>query len=513
MAACRSRPPRKPPPRETKVSTLNPPAPPNRLDRLLTFLRVSFALTLWDFIAALLAPYLALVIRNFFISERTLDFSFGVYAVSCAIATLALLRISGVAVAAWRFFSFPDASAAFNSIAMGVLVGAMTAFFFDRLASVPRMVPFIHIALQSVMYIGPRYLLKRTAERLRPTQIIRPLNVLLIGCNQTAYVYARAIESIGQGALKIAGVLTHDPTMVGHTLRGIEIVGMYGAIEQVISKFKTHGVDIGRIIVAASEKEISPSNLNKIIQFSRDAAIPVTDIHLLFTEVAGPVDFADEFDIDAIHLRGAYWPWKRLMDIFAAGALMISLAPLFLVAAVLVYFDLGRPLLFWQRRLGRQGRAFNVLKFRTMRNEGDGSRDRATEDARTTKVGAFLRLSRLDELPQLVNILYGDMSFIGPRPLLPSDQPEEVSQRLAARPGISGWAQVNGGKLVSPEEKRALDLWYIAHASLRLDLLIVVKTLLVMLRGDRLGRGEISQAIQWLASRETEAQRDFPVEA
>lgn len=486
---------------------LNPPAPPDRIERLLTFLRVTFALTLWDFGAALLAPFLALFIRNFFISERAVDFGFGVYALSCALATITLIRVSGVSSAAWRFFSFPDASAAFHAIAMGVVAGAMTSFFYDRLVSMPRMVPFIHIVLQSAMYIGPRFLLKRAAVRLRPTQIIRPMNVLLLGCNQTAYVYARAIESIGQGALKIAGVLTHDPTMVGHTLRGIAIVGMYGAIDRVVTKFQTHGVAIGRIIVAASDKEISPQAMNKVIEFSRGANIPVSDIHLLFTEVAGPVGFEDDFDIDAIHLRGAYWPWKRLMDIFGAGALLILLAPLFLVAVLLVYLDLGRPLLFWQRRFGRQGRAFTVLKFRTMKDEGDGSRDSAIEDARTTKVGAFLRLSRLDELPQLVNILYGDMSFIGPRPLLPSDQPEEISQRLAARPGISGWAQVNGGKLVSPEEKRALDLWYIAHASLRLDLLIVVKTIQVMLRGDRYAAEEIAQAAAWLTTREAQEQR------
>jgi lipopolysaccharide/colanic/teichoic acid biosynthesis glycosyltransferase len=102
-----------------------------------------------------------------------------------------------------------------------------------------------------------------------------------------------------------------------------------------------------------------------------------------------------------------------------------------------------------------------------------------------SRIGRFLRRTRLDELPQLLNVLLGDMSLIGPRPLLPRDQPRNVAARLSVRPGITGWAQVNGGVLLSPDEKEQLDEWYIRNASPSLDLRIIVMTLMMFLRGDR----------------------------
>jgi lipopolysaccharide/colanic/teichoic acid biosynthesis glycosyltransferase len=133
-----------------------------------------------------------------------------------------------------------------------------------------------------------------------------------------------------------------------------------------------------------------------------------------------------------------------------------------------------------------------------MKDSVDKSGAPVADEFRTSGIGLFLRKVRLDELPQLWNILRGDMSFIGPRPLLFVDQPEEVSQRLAIRPGISGWAQVNGGKLITPDEKNALDLWHIGHVSFSLEMKIVWMTLLVMLRGDIRREEEISEAVNWL---------------
>jgi lipopolysaccharide/colanic/teichoic acid biosynthesis glycosyltransferase len=152
------------------------------------------------------------------------------------------------------------------------------------------------------------------------------------------------------------------------------------------------------------------------------------------------------------------------------------------VAGVLVLLDVGAPILFWQERQGWKGRSFLIYKFRTLRAPFDDNGKPALMDRWPSRIGRFLRVTRIDELPQLLNVLFGDMSLIGPRPLLPEDQPDNPSIRLAVRPGISGWAQINGGKLVTKEEKEQLDAWYVCNASLWLDLRIALMTLLVMLR-------------------------------
>jgi lipopolysaccharide/colanic/teichoic acid biosynthesis glycosyltransferase len=469
---------------------------------MLNFVVVKTLISIWDVFVAVVSPYVALLLRGVFTVHVELNQGFFIYGLTSCVATLVLLRVSGVSNAAWRFFSFPDATDAFVSIAMGVIVGVTVGFVHDRLEGVPRSLPFIHVIVQFAAYAGVRLVLKRLAAAYGRTSTLRPTYVLLIGCNQTSYVYARAIESIGRGSLKVAAALTHDPTMVGHTLRGIRVVATFDNIEAVIGKLRVHGVQIRRLIISAAENEISQHSLEKVLQVGRRLKIPVTDIHLLFTEVAGQGAYEDEFDIDVINLRGSYWLLKRSLDVVAASFLIFMLAPLFVLTALLVAFDLGVPLFFWQRRLGRHGKVFSVFKFRTMKDAISSSGDPVADAERTSSLGSMLRMTRLDELPQLWNILIGDMSFIGPRPLLPVDQPEEISQRLAARPGLSGWAQVNGGKLITAKEKRALDLWYIAHAGLWLDMRIVALTILVVVRGDVYNREAVARAVEWLKAHE-----------
>jgi len=140
---------------------------------------------------------------------------------------------------------------------------------------------------------------------------------------------------------------------------------------------------------------------------------------------------------------------------------------------------------FWQQRLGVGGRSFTIWKIRTLRPPFDQFGQPIPENKRGSWVGSFLRRTRLDELPQLAIVLVGDMSLIGPRPLLPRDQPMNPTVRLTVRPGITGWAQVNGGTLLSPSERDALDEGYVRNASFWLDLRIVMMTLRVMIWGQR----------------------------
>lgn len=175
----------------------------------------------------------------------------------------------------------------------------------------------------------------------------------------------------------------------------------------------------------------------------------------------------------------------------AAAIIGIAVLPICLLLALFVLLSLGRPVLFRQVRSGRLGKGFVLYKFRSMRDDRDESGRVLPDEQRVTALGAFLRRSRLDELPGLLNIAKGEMAFIGPRPLLPETIRElgDVGQRRSlVRPGMTGWAQVNGNTLLSLDEKVALDLWYIDHASLWLDLLILQRTLLVMIGGERRSR-------------------------
>jgi lipopolysaccharide/colanic/teichoic acid biosynthesis glycosyltransferase len=186
---------------------------------------------------------------------------------------------------------------------------------------------------------------------------------------------------------------------------------------------------------------------------------------------------------------------KRFIDFFLSAAAIVLLAPIIAVVSLLVLVDVGSPVVFWQQRVGRGGASFFLYKFRTLHSPFDRRGVPVSEDDRRSWVGRVLRNGRIDELPQLFNVLVGEMSLIGPRPLLPEDQPVNSNLRLLARPGITGWAQVNGGNLITNDEKGALDEWYVRHASLWLDLRIVGLTLGFILRGEQRSETALKQAL------------------
>ena len=176
---------------------------------------------------------------------------------------------------------------------------------------------------------------------------------------------------------------------------------------------------------------------------------------------------------------------KRIIDVAAAGLGLVMLSPLLLIIGLAVLMALGSPILFRQERPGRHGRPFTLYKFRSMRTAGEGAAP-LSEAERLTRLGAFLRRTSLDELPELWNVLRGDMSLVGPRPLLMEYLPlytPEQARRHDVRPGITGWAQINGRNAISWEEKFRLDVWYVDHRSLSLDLRILLLTIRRVLSG------------------------------
>jgi len=170
---------------------------------------------------------------------------------------------------------------------------------------------------------------------------------------------------------------------------------------------------------------------------------------------------------------------KRVFDIFCAASAFLLLSPLLVLIAILVRKRLGTPVLFRQQRPGLHGKPFLMYKFRTMTDQRGADGTLLPDRERLTPFGRFLRSSSLDELPELINVLKGEMSLVGPRPLLMEyldRYTPEQARRHEVRPGITGWAQVNGRNALSWEEKFRLDVWYVDHRSMLLDLRILLKT-------------------------------------
>ena len=170
---------------------------------------------------------------------------------------------------------------------------------------------------------------------------------------------------------------------------------------------------------------------------------------------------------------------KRILDFTASLFGLIILSPIFLIVTIGLFFANGGKPFFVQRRPGKDGKIFNIIKFKTMNDKKDSSGKLLPDADRLTKIGAFVRKTSLDEIPQLINVLKGEMSLIGPRPLLPeylSLYNDTQRRRNEVRPGITGWAQVNGRNAISWEKKFEYDVWYVDHISFALDLKILLLT-------------------------------------
>ena len=176
---------------------------------------------------------------------------------------------------------------------------------------------------------------------------------------------------------------------------------------------------------------------------------------------------------------------KRVFDILLSLVLIILFLPIYLIISLLILAKMGKPIFFRQERPGLNGEIFNIYKFRTMTNEKDKNGELLSDEKRLIGIGKFIRSTSLDELPQLFNVFKGNMSFVGPRPLLVEYLPlynERQKKRHDVKPGITGWAQVNGRNAISWEEKFELDVWYVEHQSFWLDMKILWMTFLKVIK-------------------------------
>ena len=234
----------------------------------------------------------------------------------------------------------------------------------------------------------------------------------------------------------------------------------------------------------------------RILQHAQVTKVPILSKRLLDEELSGKVslDMINRDWLDALDFQSRYAPIKRVADVLATLLFLPVLLPLLLIVALVVRLNSGTPVLFWQERVGKDGKTFNIAKFRTMTTDSErsGPAFASLGDQRVTPVGRFLRKFRLDELPQFWNVLRGEMSIIGPRPeqwAFAADFEENIplyACRHWVRPGITGWAQVNQGytdNMGQTVEKLQYDFYYVKHVSLALDLVIVGKTIHTILHG------------------------------
>lgn len=415
----------------------------------------------------------------------------------------------------WRFSGLADYVRATYASMLIVAGAAVIGFVTSRLDGVARSLPLLQFVLLTSGLVGVRVLTRVVHERRRPgdrTQVVLPSarnTVLLVGWSSLVELFVRSVVEFGAGRVQIAGILSPNERHIGRLMRSIKVLGKPEDADKVVADLDVHGIHVGRIVVAVPFERLSSEarRVLREIESTTDVRLEFFAERLGFAAVGNrPQDqredvvlaskgsFAPAIAIETAEitqvLARPYWRVKRFIDATVALAMIVLLSPLILLTALLVAFDVGLPVLFVQQRPGLRGYRFKLYKFRTMGPSHDRDGLRIPDEERISRFGTFLRRTRLDELPQLFNILVGDMSFVGPRPLVSREQSEGVLARLLVRPGLTGWAQVHGGRTVSVTDKAALDLWYLRHASLGLDMRIIFSTLPIVLFGERVD-GEV----------------------
>ena len=417
---------------------------------------------------------------------------------AAAIPGLALFRLNQ---SIWRLSAMPDylnvLGAAIATVAAAVALG----FLVNRLEGVARSLPIIQAYLIVFALVGVR-VLARLRHRGRgkspapaPLLLTGPESVLVVGVNPITDLFLRSVAEYAAGRTQIAGLLAPREGQTGRLVQRHRILGSPEQIANVLLDLEVHGVPVSRVVVTMPFADLTPEARTALQEAEEGSRIRVEYFadYICGGERSGPLAAAPQSARDMprpLALQHAlaqrpYWRLKRALDLVAALCATVILSPLLLLIAALVVVEIGAPAIFWQQRPGQGGRPFRLYKFRTMARPYDAEGRRIADTDRLSGCGRFLRRSRLDELPQLFNILIGAMSFIGPRPLLVADQCPGLDARLAVRPGMTGWAQIKGGRHLTASDKAALDVWYITNACLSVDLKILAGTLRVILLGER----------------------------
>ena len=444
-------------------------------------------LSLWDLFWAVVSPILALYLRDpeliFRIDHSVIGWYWLLSSGFALLAFFALRLQDGMT----RYFSVHEALDIAEAALFAELMTFVALFTLSQLDGIPRSIPLTHGLLLAAGLIAARMVV-----RVVFSDENEPLDhhycqerIILIGANRFAASFIQLLKAYAPEQQSVIAVLDQDAVMIGRAISGVQVLGAPAELDAIISEFAIHGVGTNRIVIAGEVDFLSPAVLHEIERVCKKRQIDLSFLPRMIGVTRWTPNLAtpsEPVQVKPTFVR-PFFRLKRWIDIFGSLALIVLAFPFLIVAGLLVLLDVGSPILFWQERLGWKGRSFLIYKFRTLRAPFDAVGSPTPGDRLPSAIGRFLRATRLDELPQLLNVLLGDMSLIGPRPLLPEDQPSNTSVRLSVRPGISGWAQVNGAKLVTKEEKEKLDEWYVRNASLWVDLRIIMMTIKVILKG------------------------------
>jgi lipopolysaccharide/colanic/teichoic acid biosynthesis glycosyltransferase len=470
-----------------------------------------------DLLLVALATVMAILLRGDVGQEIDLINFIPFVSISVGVASV-IFFLGGLDRSLWRYSSISDYSQIIVLSVLVVLAAFVFTFAVNRLHGIARSLPILQLSLIVTMLISIRSIARAWHGRRRNPKLENQVGtrsyetVLIAGVSAISELFLRAVKEFASEQVRVAGILADEPKLRGRTVQQAPILGTTEELHTVLPSLEVHGVTVDRIVVAATTDQLSARALEILLEVERSSDIVVQFLseRLGFEDATRTPLVFSERERAIRHTRSPLTSvpnanhvsskrkWvlilKRVVDVLSATFLMITLAPVTMLVSLAVALDVGYPLVFWQQRPGLNGRPFKLFKFRTMAAPHDRHFKRISDEQRLSAFGRFLRRTRLDELPQLYNVLIGDMSLVGPRPLLPCDQSTDYAARLLVRPGITGWAQINGGRIVSAHDKAILDIWYVNKSSFALDLKIIFWTLRMVLFGDRINTEAVKTA-------------------
>jgi lipopolysaccharide/colanic/teichoic acid biosynthesis glycosyltransferase len=437
--------------------------------------------------------------------------------VGCA---LLVFLVAGLDRTPWRYSSVGDHLHVVILTLLAILLALVLTFALNRLEPVARSLPVAQGTLIVTFLVSARGAARFWYARQihfsgngygngRPQE-----TVLVMGVSAVAELYLLSVQEFASQLVRVAGILADEPSMRGRTIQQKPVLGTIEELHEILQSLEIHGVAVDRIVVAIPSDRLRPHALDSLLDVEKTSNIVVDFLseRLGFEGVSPRPQLLSEqkrngvagqravgrvanvIDRDHPNSTGYSRLGKRVFDVVVAIFLMVTLTPVLVLVAFIVGLDVGFPVIFWQQRPGLDGRPFKLYKFRTMRPPHDKRKRRIPDDQRSSAIGQLIRRIRFDELPQLYNVLVGNMSLVGPRPLLPRDQSPDYVARLSVRPGITGWAQVNGGRIISCSDKCLLDIWYAQNLSFTLDFKIVLSTVKMVVFGDRINIEAVNQA-------------------
>jgi lipopolysaccharide/colanic/teichoic acid biosynthesis glycosyltransferase len=486
-----------------------------------------FVLLSIDLLLVVIATVAALALRENLEVAPQKFFDLLPYLVMTLGVSVPILVLAGLNRTLWRFSSFEDYLRVVGAAVTIVVLAVGVGFAFNRLEGVARSLPILQAVLMACTLIGVRIAMRlRHLRRARGphappvwTTTQKQEAVLVVGLNAVTELFLQSVQEFAGEQVKVAGLLGRGERHRRRLLRLHPVLGLPEEIDRILADLEVRGVMIQRIVVTTKFDGLSPAAREALLRIERTSDITLDFFgERVLLNHRGRLEPGDslggrnaarratqalEAEFAALASR-PYFRCKRALDVTLATALLVCLAPITLVLGIILSMSIAAPPLFWQQRPGWMGRPFRLFKFSTMGPAHDEHGNRLSDAERTSGIGRLVRRTRLDELPQLYNILTGEMSFVGPRPLLPADQPLGSELRLALRPGLTGWAQIKGGRELSASDKAALDIWYVRHASLAVDLKILAGTVSTLLFGEAVDRDAILMARQELTSRQAE---------